>query len=145
MGGIDDNKNQEEGTIKSGIGKTGVHLRYHKFSKYKKLSEEQQAELRSYRETNGIGKTTDGETKKRKRFRGVESILNKKIKGMIAKMFAVESPNPPDVDEALKQYILSVVNTNSNNPVVQPAVASITTAVIPLITSILRAKLAANK
>ena len=64
---------------------------------------------------------------------------------MIAKMFAVESPNPPDVDEALKQYILSVVNTNSNNPVVQPAVVSTTTAVTPLITSILRAKLAANK
>ena len=67
---------------------------YHKFSEYKKLSEEHQAELRAYREANGIGKTTNGKTKKRKRLRGAESKLNKKVKEMIAKMFAAEYPNP---------------------------------------------------
>jgi hypothetical protein len=41
---------------KKGIGKTGVHLRYHPSSEYQKLTTEQKDELREWRETTGGGK-----------------------------------------------------------------------------------------
>ena len=36
-------------TIKSGVGSTGVDLRYHKLDEYKKLSAEQKSELHEWR------------------------------------------------------------------------------------------------
>jgi hypothetical protein len=41
---------------KKGIGKTGVHLRYHPSSEYQKLTTEQKDELREWRESTGGGK-----------------------------------------------------------------------------------------
>jgi hypothetical protein len=41
---------------KAGIGKTGVHLRYHSNPEYKELSKPQQQELREWRKTTGGGK-----------------------------------------------------------------------------------------
>jgi hypothetical protein len=38
---------------KSAIGKTGVHLRYHKRQEYLKLSREQRDELKEWRQNNG--------------------------------------------------------------------------------------------
>ena len=47
---------------KKGIGRTGVHLRWHKMSKFKKLTEEQKEELREWRKSKSESKTA---TKKR--------------------------------------------------------------------------------
>ena len=46
---------------KASIGKTGVHLRYYKFSEYKKLTKEQKDELREWRANNsGKGSKAGG-------------------------------------------------------------------------------------
>jgi len=53
---------------KKGIGKTGVHLRYHNGDDYKKLSKDQKDELREWRTKTGQGKgKSDSNAKKKQR------------------------------------------------------------------------------
>ncbi|MEM7463143.1 MAG: hypothetical protein AAF362_10745, partial [Pseudomonadota bacterium] len=63
---------------KSGIGKSGVHLRYHTPEEYEKLNGEQRSELREWRLQNP-------EQKKRKTQRSGGRFSKKKIAAMVAK------------------------------------------------------------
>ena len=88
---------------KQGIGKTGVHLRYHEGNEYRKLSKAQKDELNEWRRTTdwgGMGKPTpkgkgktfnDGKTKHPKS--GKNKFKNKKSRG-----------TPSDVSRVNKQY-----------------------------------------
>ena len=77
------------------VGKTGVALRYHKYSEFLKLSEEQKKELKDWKSNN----KKDG---KRKGAPATEKKANKKMKGMIAAFSA-----------ANKEAMLALADSNS--------------------------------
>ena len=65
-------------TVKSGIGKTGVSLRFHKKKEYDKLTPEQKLELKQWREAQSKGSDTPQEKKKPKLQRKRERRKQKK-------------------------------------------------------------------
>ena len=81
-----------DSTLRSGIGKTGVELRFHKMAEYKKLSKEQQDELRERNEqkikTMVAQAVTDHLEKRAKKDHPNEMSGNdaKKAMGMIASL-----------------------------------------------------------
>ena len=52
ISGVDGETQVSSAGAKVGIGKTGVHLRYHKWDEYKKLTKEQKDELAEYKKNN---------------------------------------------------------------------------------------------
>ena len=98
---------------KPSIGNTGVHLRYYKASEYKKLSEEQKAELREWRHNNPDahkskrnGKPTRPSPTKRAKFdkKQISSIVAKEVASVLEKQKTEEAEQ--DANEA---YIMSLV------------------------------------
>ena len=78
---------------KKSIGKTGVHLRYHKYSEYKKLTDEQKAELHEWRSQLPDGKSKA--SKKRKHSDDSKSYSKKQVASMIKEK----------VDETVKELL----------------------------------------
>jgi hypothetical protein len=70
-------------TSKPSIGKTGVHLRYHKPAEYMKLTSEQKLELKEWREKDP---NAAKDSKKRKKDKG--KLAQKKLKKTISKLVA---------------------------------------------------------
>ena len=64
--------------------------------------------------------------------------FNKKVKTMVSEVLATSQEDTPDVDDALKKYIFSVVESTVKNT---ETTASSTSASAPSITSILKSKL----
>ena len=131
----DDDVPKKRGTkrkIKTGTGKTGVALRFHTKSEYAQLNQDQKKELYEFRNPNGDTRSGDNQrTTKADRF-------NKKIKGIISEVLASDEKELPIVDDALKEYILSVVEPKAEET---PRTVSSTTASAPTITSILKSRL----
>jgi hypothetical protein len=89
---------------KKGIGTSGVHLRYHSITEYKKLSREEKEELREWRKNNGKGKGKDGQKKPRSdTAKAIASAVEKKV---AEKMKAMEDKKT-NGDEA-EAYIMSI-------------------------------------
>lgn len=92
------NSTAQVSALRSGIGKTGVHLRYHADDEYRKLSSEQKEELRQWRGTpEGIaasakeradGKFRRSAKKKRGGTKGFENAVAKAVDARIASMNA---------------------------------------------------------
>ena len=82
---------------KPGVGKTGVHLRYHTHAEYKKLTSEQKVELREWRETK---KKKDGKTGKTPKDDGKDPTAkqSKQIATAVAKEL-VKQLKPKDADK----------------------------------------------
>jgi hypothetical protein len=131
---------------KKGIGKTGVHLRYHPSSEYQKLTTEQKDELREWRETSGRGMKRakpyhkDGKQQRNVKFKSdkaiaaaVEKKVNKRLKD--------EEKEKTEGDQA-EAYIMSIFQKMTANKatvaaaVVLPPVAAPSLA--PTLNSILR-------
>lgn len=107
---------------KSGIGKSGVHLRYHKPTEYKTLSKEQKDELREWRKSKGGGKDGGGnersENKRNKRDKAIAAAVSKQVEKQLSEKSVVinESKNTTrsiqdDVtDDEARAYIMSLLS-----------------------------------
>ena len=87
------------------IGKTGVHFRFHNTREYGGLSLEQKAEPCAYREANT--KCSKPNPNKRKWERKTD-VLDKRIEGMIPKMFVKNISCPLDEDEDILEAMVSL-------------------------------------
>jgi hypothetical protein len=97
---------------KKGIGKTGVHLRYHPSSEYQKLTSEQKDELREWRETTGGGKkkgkhnNSDGKQNRNVRFNSDKAIAAA-VEKKVQQRLKAEEKTKTQGDEA-EAYIMSI-------------------------------------
>jgi hypothetical protein len=97
---------------KKGIGKTGVHLRYHPISEYQKLTTEQKDELRERRETSGGGKkrgkpnAQDGKQQRNVRFKTDKAIAAAVEKKVHERLKAVEQEKAKGLED--EAYRMSV-------------------------------------
>ncbi len=101
------NANASAFGAKKGIGKTGVHLRYHSPADYKMLSKEQQGELREWRKNKkGKGSNDPSKTRANKfdREKAIASAVEKKF---AAKMKSIAQEKTTE-DEA-EAFIMSIV------------------------------------
>ena len=81
--------------IKSGIGKTGVSLRYYKWDEFKTLNPEQKDELDKWRESSG--RYADKKTSKRPH--------------------SAKSPKSSDTDKRIKRMIYSAISKDCSKTV----------------------------
>ena len=101
------------GTPRSGLGKTGVHLRYHTKSEYTKLTSAQKTELREWR-SKSKDKSSDGKPKKQAEAKALAAAVDKAIDKRLA---ATETPPAPELNDEstkseLKAYIMSLFPAN---------------------------------
>lgn len=120
---------------KPGIGKSGVHLRWHKFKEYKALSQEQREELDTWREKkkakkkakNGDGNSNDGGNSKRSRNKAMAAAIEKKVNEQIeAKLKEVEAEKSSE--EKDRAYLMSLLNIGPNESKPVKATTSSTSA-----------------
>jgi len=108
ISGLDTDKDGTTGsatTHKAGIGKTGVHLRYHKTEEYHKLTKEQKDELRQWRKDNpNDAAPTKGKAAKKWK-KQIAAIVASELESQVKK--AQDTPDDDDVDAAT--LIASVV------------------------------------
>jgi hypothetical protein len=120
---------------KEGIGKSGVHLRYHKPEEYETLNADQKDELREWRKSSkdkSKGRGKDKDKKKKVVFTkamtaAVEKQMEKKLK---AAMKAVDEPTDDPTDEQARAYIMSLLK--EDKPI--PATAATVTAQLQKVT-----------
>ena len=104
---------QDEPAIRTGIGRTGVELRFHKQDEYIKLTDEQKEELREHRDSK------EKEGKGRKLSKGKNRSSNpssKRMKALIADAVAKELSEKSeketaaeDTEKQFREYLISVV------------------------------------
>lgn len=114
-------------SLKSGIGSTGVHLRYYVEDEYRKLTTEQKKELHNWRLTPegkaaiAAGKAAAGTGPKRKKFKksgkAKDTANSAEIKSTFAKLYnEMEAKKAVDNDEALlTQFINSHANVGATS------------------------------
>jgi hypothetical protein len=116
---------------KPGIGKSGVHLRYHTDAEYQKLPTEQQDDLRDWRKSphftgkkrrtgNARDKDTGGKNKRKQRHDAT-------LAAAVAKAVANEQdttakPAAPPSDEAARAFIMSLMQASTSK---KAAIASV--------------------
>ena len=91
---------------KSGIGSTGVHLRYHKPAEYDKLSAEQKKELSDWRKSKGTTGEKSGKKSKLDRPTTIAA-FQKQVTEMKKLLDSSKNQNE---DAAAKAYIMSLFN-----------------------------------
>jgi hypothetical protein len=99
---------------KEGIGKSGVHLRYHKPDEYDTLSREQKDELREWRSTPAGKSKSRGKTngnKRQKRDKGMAAAVDKQVaKKLAAALKAADEPASTEpTDDQARAYIMSLL------------------------------------
>jgi hypothetical protein len=98
---------------KSGVGKTGVHLRFHKHKEYQGLTPEQKSELKDWREKEiaaGRGGKSGGSGGKPQGNKGSEKHINSRIDAAVAKKLAAHAKAADDKksdEAAADSYIVS--------------------------------------
>ena len=109
ISGVDGEVQVSATGTKVGIGKTGVHLRYHTYSEYKKLTPEQRAELAEFKKNNESAfPKSDKQKKRQKQSRGKQySKLQAKISELEKAL--EEKSEGQQLDEA-EGYIMSLVD-----------------------------------
>jgi len=138
--------------IKSGIGATGVPLRYHKREEYNKLSPAQKKELHEWRESDSTTKKTNPDDKgKRTSSSGSDSHTTKKMKRLISSAVADElklrKEAKSDTDQKVEDgaYLLSLVQAHaSSTTATTPTAAAATPKSPPAVTLQSILKRAAN-
>ena len=83
---------------KASIGKSGVHLRYHKPEEYKKLSEDQKDELREWRKTKkGKAENTNDSKRYKSDRKAIATLVDKPVeKNVAAKLKALKDKAAED-------------------------------------------------
>lgn len=122
--------------LKSGIGKTGVALRYHTKEEYGKLQPEQKKELKDWRVSTGAS-DEKGKSKKYKAKSYGDEPTAKKLKKMISEVLVSETAKAKKQEEeqaakddaaAAGAYLLSIVEAQAkDSSKKKPTVGSVTT------------------
>lgn len=118
---------------KKGIGMTGVHLRWHKPSEFKKLSEEQKEELFQWRKNKGKDKAEKNSKKKVKIYEeetDVSALISKQLDEKLAEMSNKRKEEDRNDQEA-KAYIMSLfqeTDPKSENKIIASTITSDTSS-----------------
>jgi hypothetical protein len=105
---------------KPGLGKSGVHLRYHTKEEYKTLNAEQKLELKKWRETNGTEQKKGGNkgnnkstSKKQNNSKKMISAIQKEV----AKLFKGKDKDEDDddLDGIIMSLQSNTASANANN------------------------------
>jgi hypothetical protein len=118
-------------SMKTGIGKTGVHLRFHSHSEYKTLTAAQKAELKEWRETTPEGRASVQGGKKKSQSRkkskkGDKATINAIVQSLLATKEKGEKQTK-DTDEfntAVSSAVVRFMEDNlvkDDEPKLQPA------------------------
>jgi hypothetical protein len=118
---------------KSGRGsKTGVHLRYHKYSEFKALSEAQRTELTEWRQTKE-GKTKSGKDKTKKTVQFTEKSISAVVDKRVDAKLKAEKDTTDKQDETEALIVSCIQKMVSGGELLLPkkkaATAGATTAV----------------
>jgi hypothetical protein len=128
------------------MGKTGVHLRYHRREEYTKLTPTEKDELREWRASTGQGKGTGKPpAKKKARFESSEKAITSAVNKLVEeKMKAIETEKT-NGNEA-EAYIMSLFKKFAGGKAVISDVNAAATAPVPqtLRSIVKRAKNASN-
>lgn len=99
----------------AGIGKTGVHLRFHKVAEYNKLNAAQKDELYTWRQTQNGKKFTSDEKKKRK-FSDNDNITAKQLKSAVKSALAQEKKKQKKLNEDIDSVADIIANASISSP-----------------------------
>ena len=123
------------GSLKAGIGKTGVHLRYHTPDEYSKLNKKQRFELSKYRSSQkgklpgdpASFKQAKVNVKRKSKQEQQKTVkkMRKMVSSILAEQQKQESKDQEDASD-LKKYILSVVQAEKKPGTSPPSVVSAT-------------------
>jgi hypothetical protein len=96
---------------KQSMGKTGVHLRYHKISEYKALTDEQRDELREWRSRNPKESSKSNKKTKAEPMLKSKTFTKKQVAALVTKQVEAELKKSVECDEDKKAeaVILSMV------------------------------------
>ena len=116
----------------AGIGKTGVHLQYHKTPEYATLYKYQKEEIHEWRlkKPNSKGRTKGRENKRPNRNKSIAAAANKQVEKTLSEAIkdaeAETSPNYPNEDQA-REYIISLLkDTKAETTPVKPILKKVT-------------------
>lgn len=133
----------QSGKPKSGLGRTGVPLRFHTKDEYNELSSEQKEELREHRdnrEKKGKGRHLDKKTNFKPNKSKTNKPDSKRLKTLISEAVAkqivasaTEQTAAVNDDDQMRAYIMSVIQGTDNRP--QPSATVSTVTVAPPATS----------
>ena len=109
-------------SAKAGIGKTGVHLRWHTRPEYKKLPKDQNSELYNWRQTKdgkqaSAGNDNDREPKRRK---VIAAAVEKEVTERLKKISDQEVKDQT-LNAEMKNYIMSLMSQQSKPTLTQAA------------------------
>ena len=136
----------EISSMRPGIGKTGVHLRWYKGEEFRKLSKEQRTELVEWRaktkEKKSKGNTEDGDkrskTKENKKMR--EAAISAAVDKRIEEKLKASEKDTQD-EEGVKNYIMSVIKQmNDKSTPTPPTISSSTSSKVTLQSILKKAK-----
>ena len=98
----------------AGIGKTGVHLCFHRVSEYNKLTNEQKSELYQWRKSQDGAKYSTDEKKKRKS--GPKPQISDKIKAAVKSAIAQEKKKQKQTDDKLDEVATILAKAMTSQP-----------------------------
>ena len=113
---------------KEGIGKSGVHLRYHKPDEYQELTRDQKSELREWR-MNSTQKSPKGRDKRPKhnRNKGMAAAVEKQVvTKLTAALKAHDDSTSEASDEQTRAYIMSLLKAPEKPVVAATTVKRVT-------------------
>ena len=126
---------------KKGIGKTGVHLRYHPKPEYNKLTTNQKDELREWRETTGGGKNK-GKKSPHKKQKGTAKFTSDKAIAAAVEKQVSERLKAADKEKTqgakAKAYIMSILSELSGSKATVAAAVTLPPVVAPSLPPTLR-------
>ena len=109
---------------KKGIGRSGVHLRYHRPDEYSKLSQPEKKELMEWRASQPVTAGKPGEGKKKRRQAAISAAVAKQVKEELAKAKGETDVTwrPPSDEEhgtskeAIKAFLVSAFADEPKKP-----------------------------
>ena len=115
---------------KKGIGKSGVHLRYHSVDDYNKLSKDQKDELREWRKTNGSkDKKEKNKGAKKAKFDREKAIAAAVDKKLEQKLKLIEKDETNDAET--EAYIMSIMKKYQSKVTISTATAQLPPVAAP--------------
>jgi hypothetical protein len=104
---------------KPGLGKTGVHLRYHKDTEYRKLNKDQQDELREWRKSADYKPKDKGAGRpSHKKARHIKGAMAAAIEKEVSKRLTISTVEGPaatvaPTDDEARAYIMSLMKVKA--------------------------------
>ena len=123
---------------KKGIGRTGVHLRYHRPDEYSKLSQPEKRELMEWRANQPVTASKPGAGKKLRRNAAISAAVAKQVKEVLAKAKKNVAWKAPSDEEgttskaAIKAFLISTFEDDITKKPAAKKTANIASAEVPM-------------